>query len=274
VQSHVLLVAVMICLGGSQPTTLPAETAPAAGLPIGIRVDSPEVQKFWNQYALPGDFVWGGAKYLDLVAGSTAGIKALVFGKMSVADDWMEQAKARGFRYVMFNLEKIPITDGQTLIAQEEAAYALAQSKGLKFVFAPTGGMLARYYKEIVPHADVVVYQTQSGQNFDPNYLTTTKTLVRNIKETKPGMPVWVQLSVTPPHKPDVSVTELNSTIRELKAVADAIMIFYYTVDNGPNSNGIARPEGISRLKQIIPQFRKPSGRQESMQQSTVNGKP
>ena len=51
-------------------------------------------------------------------------------------------------------------------------------------------------------------------------------------------------------------------------------MIFCYTVDNGPNAKGVARPEGISRLKQIIPQFRKPSGRQEPVQQITVNGKP
>jgi hypothetical protein len=241
-----------------------AKTPPAssATFPIGIRVDTPEVQKFWNEYALPGDLAWGGAAFMDLIAISRAGVKALVFGKMSVAEDWMGRAKARGFRYVMFNLEKIPITEGQTLIAQEKAACALAHSKGLKLVFAPTGGMLARYYKEIVPYADVVVYQTQSGQSFDPNYLATVRGLVQSIKEAKPGMPVWVQLSVTPPHRPDVPVAELVTTIRELKTFSDAILIFYYTVDNGPNSKGVARPAGISRLKQIIPEFRKPLARE------------
>jgi hypothetical protein len=222
---------------------------------LGIRIDGPDTLAFWNTYAGPYDVAWAGLQNADLVAQARAGIKALTYGRVEDSPRVIDAAKARGITAIAFNREQI--SDCVALADEEATAYGLAKAQGITFIFAPEGVVLQSCYRQnpgLIQNADIIFYQTEAIQGKDPTYATTVKTLVHNVKATKPGIPVWVQLSVNPPFNRDLSADEVIRAIQSIEDGSadspDDVHVFY-----------ASEPKMIGKaavMEQVIEAFRAP----------------
>lgn len=191
---------------------------------LGFRVASTEQVDFFNQYAQPQDTIAVGIKEVGLLKNAKTQNKSLVYGGEVSTDEAIAVAKANGIRIIFFNKEGT--RSAEELAQAEKEAYKKTKEAGLTFGFAPTGRMLAVYYRDFVYNADIVGYQTQSIQT-EPNYDQTVKDLIDKMKALNPRLEIWAQVSVNPPDDRAITADKVIANIHALVGVADQIKIFF-----------------------------------------------
>lgn len=218
---------------------------------LGIRID-PQTLDFWNQYALPTDFAQSREENISYLIKIHLLMKALEFLDVSDTQHAISLAKANGINALFFNKEKTQ--DCLLLLTDETTAVNQIKQAGLQFIFVPTGFMMRKCYQQypkMIMQTDSIIYQTESIQGVDQSYATDVKTMVQNIKKIKPGIPVWVQVSVNPPENRSLDAQSVISTINSIEdgtsGNPEGIQIFYDLHDN---------PDRISTMEQVVKAFR------------------
>lgn len=133
------------------------------------------------------------------------------------------------------------------LLSQEQTQYTTAKQKGLTFVFAPLGTLLADNYSyqdyAFLKNTDIVFYQTESLQDnpnalgtndpaqFVPAYAQKVKDVLGKMRSYVSSGKIWVQVSLNPPKNRCMSAEQAEKYIDSITdrsgENADVIMIFY-----------------------------------------------
>lgn len=198
---------------------------------LNIRVDNMNEATFWNQYTLSSDHVHSYAPNISYLAKVKIPHKELTYGKIEETQTSISLAKSNGIEAVDFNREK---TSDCNLLAQEEQqAYQQVHQAGLIFYFVPTGRMLQKCYQQypqMIQNADAIMYQVEAIQGVDPNISQTVHTLINDLKQMRPGIPVWVQVSVNPPSNRNLDVQSVITLINSIEdgsaGSPDGVQIF------------------------------------------------
>ncbi len=152
----------------------------------------------------------------------------------------ISEAKAIGITMLGYNLEKaLPKED---LISKEREMQRIAGENDLLFAFGPTLLKLERYYDDFARYADVIILQSQRYQTTE-EYEERVEGLIERIRADNPEVKVWVQVSVNPPEKRDVTPDEVLSDIPLVADKADLILIFF-------------RPKTASVMEEVFKRLR------------------
>lgn len=220
---------------------------------LNIRIDNMDDVTFWNQYALSIDHVHAWAPNISYLTHVKTPHKSLTYGKIEDTQLTISLAKENGIEAIDFNREKT--NDCTVLIQEEQLAYQEVHQAGRIFYFVPTGKMLQKCYQQypqLLQNTDAIIYQTEAIQGVDQNYTQTVHTLIQNIKQMKPGIPVWVQVSVNPPSNRNLDAQSVITTIQSLEdgstGAPDGIQIFAIEQSKDPSRFQV--------LEQVVKSFR------------------
>ena len=216
-----LLLAATVLSGepDGQPTRLP--------LPIGVMALDEAKLSYFNQCLEPEDQIMFPAEHADAMAKVAKAQKGIMIRgqEFAKAEQIIASGKEKGASHAAFNLEgPIPVAE---IVRQQQAVYTLARKAGMSYTFAPTVVNLRQYYKDFVPHADILVLQSQRYQT-DADYKELVTGLIANIKKANPRVRVWVQVSVNPPGNRDISAAAVLRCIHDIAGTADGICLFYH----------------------------------------------
>jgi len=156
------------------------------------------------------------------------GQKKLVFAPrdepLTDVETVISEAKALGVTMLGYNLEEaLPRED---LISREREMQRIASENDLRYAFGPTLLKLERYYDDFARYADIIVLQSQRYQTTE-EYEERLEGLIERIRSANPGVRVWVQVSVNPPAKRDITPDEVISDIQLIADRADLIWIYF-----------------------------------------------
>ncbi len=238
----------LILGGGSSQQNPPVNDL--QNVPIGLVLRGPAENEieFLNQHLLENDLVlqglFRGESDLALLDQITAcqrgvGLPANFEGDPSPL---LAQAKAKGILLVAYDLEGHLGLSIDEIVARQEAMYGIVSRYDLTFMFGTRMRAIERHYEAFVPYTDAIVVQAQNYQGRD-DYQTLVTDLVNAIREAKPGIMVWVQVSVNPTENPQITAQEVLEDIYQITEVADGIFIYY-------------EPERWQVARQVIEQLR------------------
>src|SRR5262249_12797930 len=138
------------------------------------------------------------------------------------------------------------------LVPDEQYAESQAHAQGMTFIWGGTGRSLASCYTQILPYSDVAYYQTEYLQFSDPTYAADVHSLIQNIRNAYPGMPVYAQVSVNPPGNTTPTAAEVEAEIDSLMdgspGQPDQIDLFY-------SGTGVD-PTRVQVAEQVIQHYR------------------
>ncbi len=207
------------------PTPSPGETLE---IPLGIGIYEADNVAFFNRYAGEQDVILARPPLMHLLNDVEIGKKKLLFAPrdepLTDVGTIISEAKAIGITMLGYNLEKaLPKED---LISKEREMQRIAGENDLLFAFGPTLLKLERYYDDFARYADVIILQSQRYQTTE-EYEERVEGLIERIRADNPEVKVWVQVSVNPPEKRDVTPDEVLSDIPLVADKADLILIFF-----------------------------------------------
>ena len=206
-----------------------SQTAPL-NLPIGLLLRSNQMIDYFNARLLPGDVVLkvtsGNSKDLQPLTKIRVAQKMIGFPKTYSGDPSkiLAEAKSKGILMVGYDLEGSLTV--QEKVKRERQLYQAARRQGLTFMFNPGHRDLERNYKSYAPYTNAFLFGSQGYQHLD-NYAQIVAQKVAQFKQAKPGIQVWVQVSVNPPGDPNRSAQKVLADIQAIAPVADGIFIYY-----------------------------------------------
>ena len=238
------------------PTGEPADSngkqsgAEPLDVPIGLvmrSVAEGEIE-FLNQRLLPDDLVLRlmfrdevDLEILDQITASQKGLglRASFEGDPSPL---LALAKAKGITVVAYDLEGHLGLSAEETLAREETMYNAVRQQNLTFMFGTRQRLIERYYQKFASYTDVLVVQAQHYQTL-ADYKVIVTDLVAAIRQARPGLKVWVQVSVNPVENPQITAQEVLEDIYQIADIADGIFIYY-------------EPERWEVARQVIEQIR------------------
>lgn len=221
-------------------------------VPVGLVLRGPAENEieFLNQRLRPDDLVlqalFSDQIDLTLLEQITACQKGLGLPASFEGDPSpiLAETKSRGILLVAYDLEGHLGLSIDEIVSREEAMYQIASQHGLTFMFGTRQRAIERHYEEFVSHTDALVLQTQHYQMLS-NYQAIVTNLVEDIRQTKPELMIWVQVSVNPDENPQITAEEVLEDIYQIKDIADGIFIYY-------------EPERWEVARQVLEQIRPP----------------
>ncbi len=217
-------------------------------LPIGILLRSNQTIDYLNARLLPGDVVLkvtsGNLKDLQPLTKIRNAQTMIGFPKGYSGDPSkiLAEAKAKRIRMVGYDLEGT--LSEQEKMKRERKLYQAAKKQGLFFMFNPGHRDLERNYQSYAPYTDAFLFGSQGYQHLN-NYAQIVAEKVAQFKKAKPGIQVWVQVSVNPPGDRERTAEEVLADIQAIAGVADGIFIYY-------------EPERWSVVQAVLDQIRPP----------------
>ena len=219
-------------------------------VPIGLvirGVAEGEIE-FLNQHLLQDDLVlramFRNEADLEILDQITACQKGLGLPASFEGDPspLLAQAKAKGILLVAYDLEGHLGLSVEEILAREAMMYNAVSQQNLTFMFGTRQRAIERHYQEFASFTDVLVVQTQHYQTL-ADYEVIVTDLVADIRQAKPGLMVWVQVSVNPVENPQITAQEVLEDIYQIANIADGILIYY-------------EPERWEVARQVIEQIR------------------
>jgi len=214
-------------------------------IPLAIGIQDSDNVAFFNRYAREQDVIAARSAFMDLLKDVEIGQKMLMLSPrdepLTDVGPLISEAKAIGITMLGYNLETALMRE--ELVGGEIEMQRLANENELSYAFGPTLLKLSQYYDDFARHADILVLQSQRYQT-TPEYEATVEELIDKIKSVNPEVKVWVQVSVNPPEKPDVTLEEVIRDIQLVADKADLIWIYF-----GPNTAPMME-EVFRRLRQ------------------------
>jgi hypothetical protein len=197
-------------------------------VPLGIGIYNLENVALFNRYAREQDVIAARPEFLELLEHVEIGQKMLVVGPHDTEStdiaSLITEAKAKGVTLLGYNLETALSKD--ELIGKEKEMQAAAAVNRLSYAFAPTLRKLLKHYDDFARHADIIVLQSQRFQTTE-DYEESVEELAARIKSTNPAVDVWVQVSVNPPEKRDVTPDEVLMDVQLVADKADLVWIYF-----------------------------------------------
>jgi len=220
------------------------------GVPIGLVVRGivEEEIEFLNQHLLQDDLVlramFRNEADLEILDQITACQKGLGLPASFEGDPspLLALAKAKGIILVAYDLEGHLGLSVDEILAREEMMYNAVSQQNLTFMFGTRQRAIERHYQEFASYTDALVVQTQHYQTLE-DYEVIVTDLVAAIRQAKPGLMVWVQVSVNPVENPQITAQEVLEDIYQIADTADGIFIYY-------------EPERWEVARQVIEQIR------------------
>lgn len=195
-------------------------------IPLGIGIFDSDNVDFFNRYAREDDVISARPPYMNLLNDVEIGQKMLNFNPrdepVTDAGSIISKAKAMGVVILGYNLEMA--LSREELISKEIEVQSLASENDLLYAFGPTILKLLKYYDDLARHADVLVLQSQRFQTTE-DYEERVEGLIGSIKSVRPGVQVWVVVSVNPPEKYNATPDEVISDIQLIADTADLVWI-------------------------------------------------
>lgn len=219
-------------------------------VPIGVvmrGVAEGEIE-FLNQHLLQDDLVlramFRNEADLEILDQITACQKGLGLPASFEGDpsSLLAQAKAKGILLVAYDLEGHLGLSVEEILAREAMMYNAVSQQNLTFMFGTRQRAIERHYQEFASYTDALVVQTQHYQTL-ADYEVIVTDLVADIRQAKPGLMVWVQVSVNPVENPQITAQEVLEDIYQIANTADGIFIYY-------------EPERWEVARQVIEQIR------------------
>lgn len=208
--------------------TGPTPTGKTLEIPLGIGIWDADNVAFFNRYAREQDVIAARLPFMDLLNDVEIGQKMLVLGprdeEATDISSVIAEAKAKGVTMLGYNLETA--LPKEELTSKEKEMQATASEDGLLYAFAPTLRKLSNHYDDFARHADIIVLQSQRFQT-TKEYEERVEELIGRIRSASPETQVWVQVSVNPPEKRDVTPDEVIGDIQCVADQADLIWIFF-----------------------------------------------
>lgn len=220
----------LLFLPATPSLALAKSQAAPLNLPIGLLLRSNQMIDSLNARLLPGDVVLkvtsGNLKDLQPLTKIRTAQKMIGFSKAysSNPSKILAMAKSKGILMVGYDLEGSLTV--QEKVKRQKQLYRAAQRQGLFFMFNPGHRDLERNYKRYAPYTDAFLFGSQGYQHLD-NYAQIVAGKVAQFKQAKPGIQVWVQVSVNPPGDPNRSAQKVLADIQAIAPLADGIFIYY-----------------------------------------------
>ncbi|MFB0534650.1 MAG: hypothetical protein ACETWR_06680 [Anaerolineae bacterium] len=224
--------------------TGPTPTGKTLEIPLGIGIWDADNVAFFNRYAREQDIIAARLPFMEFLDDVEVGQKMLVLGprdeEATDIGSVVAAAKAKGATMLGYNLETA--LPKEELISKEKEMQRVAGANDLRYAFGPTLGKLLKYYDDFARHADIIVLQSQRFQT-TKEYEERVEELIGRIRSANPEVKVWVQVSVNPPEKRDITPDEVVSDIQLIADQADLIWIFF-------------APEKASTMEEVFKRFR------------------
>lgn len=207
------------------PTLAAEETL---GIPLGIGIWDSENVAFFNRYAREQDVIGARPPYLDLLDDVEVGQRMFFVGgrdePFTDIGSMISEARAIGVTMLGYNLETA--LPREELTAKEMQLQQIASDNDLVYAFGPTLAKLERYYEDFGRYADVLILQSQRYQTM-AEYEEVVEELIERIRSTNPEVKVWVQVSVNPPQKREITPDEVIQHVELIADKADLIWIYF-----------------------------------------------
>jgi hypothetical protein len=229
---------------GGVETPSPGSAEATGFIRLAIGISSPESVAIFNKVATEQDVIAARLPYVDLLGEVKTGQKMLVLGpgdeEAFELESLIAEVKAKGVSILGYNLETA-LPEGE-LVDREARMQRLASEGELLYVFGPTLGKLMKHYDSFARHADVLLLQSQRFQAA-ADYEGQTEALIEKIRAANPGVQVWVQVSVSPPEKGNLTAEQVVHDIQLVADKADLIWVFF-------------SPKTISTMEEVLMQMR------------------
>ena len=197
-----------------------------ATMPLGVGLQDASQLRLINQKLIAGDHVSAHSEQLALLSKVQNADLVFILRGAEFADAarLIGEAKKVGVRLVGFNLEG-PL-GAEELASKEKAVADVVHAAGMTFLFAPTARSLQTGYKSFVGPADAIMVQSQHYETAS-DYRQTVSALIAKLKAAKPGLKVWVQVTVNPPGDRNIAVDEVLQRVGDLHGIADGVFVFW-----------------------------------------------
>lgn len=195
--------------------------------PLGVVATNQDHLNFLDAKLSDTDIIGVGPSQMDLLEGIEARKTLLLLTAKDYdnAAAYIAEAKAKGVEFIGYNLET-PYSV-EKMVTLQKIVYDITKHHGLTYVFEPSLLNLERHYRHFVPNTDIILLQAQHYQTRE-NYTEQVAALISKMKRVDPDIEVWVQLSVNPPEKMDISAEEVADDIEDISDIAGCVWIFYY----------------------------------------------
>jgi len=218
---------------------------------IGLNLKVPEAVEFSKSFQST-DIVYTHSNDYGVLSG-LSNVSRMLSLTPDILPGYVETLYNEKISNIAFNLEGSSL-DLPELVAKQKRMYdQVIELIGMKLVFVPSGQSLVRWPSSLSKYCHALCFQTQKYQIESPeHYIDIIKMTINMIHINRPSLPVWVQVSVSPPTKHNTPIPKIISTIQSIFSnnVNAAGIYLHYLPEDWQKAEIILSSLLVSRARQ------------------------